>query len=224
MEPMHVPLECTLEELYMGCTKTIKVDKVELNAATGLTTPVTDELVVQVKRGFHNGTEVTFESRGNQEPGTLPADIVFTVKELKHDQFVRQGANLLCTVPVTVLDTLVGCTVSVPTLDGRTLSIPINEIISPDYVKAVGGEGMPVARGANLELEHSFGDLVLSFSAVYPTKLADVQKEMLKTAFTVPSKLNPTQKEACGSLQTAFTFPYYEKPAPVKKKEEGEDE
>ena len=66
----------------------------------------------------------------------------------------------------------------VPTLDKRTLSIPINDIVQPGYTKRVVGEGMPLSKSKDAEK----GDLVISFDIVFPTKLEVHQKSLLKQA------------------------------------------
>ena len=66
----------------------------------------------------------------------------------------------------------------VPTLDGRVLSIPINDIVQPGYTKRVVAEGMPVSKSKDTDK----GDLVISFDIVFPTKLEVHQKSLIKQA------------------------------------------
>ena len=50
---------------------------------------------IMVKPGWRKGHKVTFEGMGDERPGCLPADAVFTVSEKKHSTFKRVGDGLV---------------------------------------------------------------------------------------------------------------------------------
>lgn len=47
---------------------------------------------------------------------------------------------------------------NIPTLDGRLILLPIDEIISPKTVKMLSGEGMPIRKQRDIDAETK-GDL-----------------------------------------------------------------
>jgi DnaJ-class molecular chaperone len=55
-------------------------------------------------------------------------DLVYILKEKEHDLFKRDGDNLCYKAKIPLGKALVGCSVEVPTLDGRLLAIPLNDI------------------------------------------------------------------------------------------------
>ena len=59
----------------------------------------------------------------------LLADLIFTLKELKHPTLVRKGADLIYSHKISLIDSLQGKPVHITTLDGRKLLIPIDAII-----------------------------------------------------------------------------------------------
>ncbi|KAG9128599.1 hypothetical protein Leryth_017082 [Lithospermum erythrorhizon] len=62
--------------------------------------------------------------------------------------FTRDGNDLLMNYKVTLSEAIGGKTVvEITTLDGRDLSIPVSDIISPSYELVVKKEGMPIAKG-----------------------------------------------------------------------------
>ena len=68
------------------------------------------------------------------------------------------------------------------TLDGRRLAISIDEIISPNTVKVVEGEGMPVydkdlskSRGDKIKK----GDLYIKFNIIFPEFLEENKKRRI---------------------------------------------
>lgn len=52
----------------------------------------------------------------------VPADIVFILNTKPHPRFEREGDDLVYTATVPLVDALTGVSVSIPTLDGRTLT------------------------------------------------------------------------------------------------------
>jgi DnaJ family protein B protein 4 len=57
------------------------------------------------------------------------------VGEKEHARFTREGNNLVLKARLSLADALCGTKLSVTTLDGRTLTLPITEVVSPGYVK-----------------------------------------------------------------------------------------
>ncbi|KAH8053545.1 hypothetical protein JL722_9387 [Aureococcus anophagefferens] len=122
-------------------------------AAQGAAPDYVDEtkaLTIAVKPGWKKGTKVTFANEGDAAPNVVPADIVFTLNELPHGTFSREGANLVFVATVDLADALCGTTIEVPTLDGRKLSVSCPEVVSPGYEKTVPGEGMPLSKTPDL--------------------------------------------------------------------------
>jgi DnaJ family protein B protein 4 len=174
--PNRIPLRCTLEELYTGCTKTVKVTR-KLYDPSGQYVPVEKQFTVTVKPGMKAGTTFTFAGEGDEYPNNQCSDVVFVLEEIPHSYFVRQGNNLLYTANVTLPQALSGCQLNIPHLDGRRLTIPIREVIHPGYTKIVKGEGMPLSKSPNER-----GDLIIKFNIGFPTHLNDRQKSAIKQA------------------------------------------
>lgn len=75
------------------------------------------------------------------------------------------------------MQALTGGDIKVPTLDGRTLTVPITEVISPGYEKQVMNEGMPI-----VENPACFGNLLIRFDVLFPKTLNNQQKSLVKQA------------------------------------------
>jgi DnaJ-class molecular chaperone len=57
------------------------------------------------------------------------------------------------------------------------LKIPVNEIVKPNHVIKVVGEGMPHVK------EEGFGDLEIHFEIEFPNSLTPQQKTLIQSAF-----------------------------------------
>eukprot|EP00042_Codosiga_hollandica_P034353 m.239885 g.239885 ORF g.239885 m.239885 type:complete len:317 (-) comp54388_c0_seq2:161-1111(-) len=175
--PILHNLGVTLEEVYAGCIKKLKLSRSVLNDDGHTTTERTKMYTVQVKRGWKEGTKITFPLDGSQGPNHIPADVVFVLQYKPHDRFKREGNNLVHVVNISLSDALTGCFVHITTLDGRQLTIPVSDVVHPSYELSVPNEGMPLTNEAG-----KFGDLVLRFHVVFPKTLSIAKKQMIKDA------------------------------------------
>ncbi|XP_022976178.1 dnaJ homolog subfamily B member 4 [Cucurbita maxima] len=174
--PVESKLPCTLEELYSGSTRKMKISRTVVDA-NGRRVPETEILTIDVKPGWKKGTKITFPDKGNEQPNQLPADLVFVIDEKPHDVFKRDGNDIIMNHKVTLAEALGGTTVNLTTLDGRNLSIPVIDIVSPGYELTITREGMPIVREPG-----NRGDLKIKFEVKFPTRLTHEQRAGLKRA------------------------------------------
>ncbi|KAK1169479.1 hypothetical protein AOXY_G8269 [Acipenser oxyrinchus oxyrinchus] len=175
--PIERDLYLSLEDLFYGCTKKIKISRRVMNE-DGHTSSIRDKiLTIDVKPGWKQGTKITFQKEGDQGPNNIPADIVFVVKEKQHPRFVRHQNDLIYTSHIDLGKALIGFSVEVETLDGRLLNIPINYIVHPRYNKVVPGEGMPLSMDPTQK-----GDLIIQFEIHFPEKLSPERKQLIQQA------------------------------------------
>ncbi|KAI9363419.1 hypothetical protein DFJ73DRAFT_512445 [Zopfochytrium polystomum] len=173
--PIEMDIMLTLEELWAGAIKKMRVTRKVLTE-DGVTTEDQQKIfTIHVKRGWKDGTRVTFPNEWNQGPNKIPSDVVFIIREIPHARFTRSGDDLVMTTKMTLGQALSGTIMSIQTLDGRTIQVPINEVVHPAYVKEVAHEGMPVSQTPSRR-----GKLLLKFEISFPTYLSEEKKGMLK--------------------------------------------
>lgn len=172
--PIESTLPCSLEELYKGTTKKMKISR-EIVDASGKTMPVEEILTIEIKPGWKKGTKITFPEKGNEQPNVIPADLIFIVDEKPHSTFVRDGNDLVVTQKISLAEALTGYIVHLNTLDGRSLTIPINNVIHPNYEEVFPKEGMPIPKDPSKR-----GNLRIKFNIKFPTRLTAEQKSGIK--------------------------------------------
>ncbi|KAG6580472.1 DnaJ-like subfamily B member 13 [Cucurbita argyrosperma subsp. argyrosperma] len=163
-------LLCSLEDLFMGCVKKMKIAKDALDNM-GRPTTVEKILTVDIKPGWKKGTKLTFPELGDQQPRVVPSDLVLTLDEIPHRVFKRDGNDLIITQDISLVEALTGYTVHLTTLDGRNLTIPIDSIVGPTYEEVVIGEGMPIPKEAPRH-----GNLRIKFNVKFPVELTSEQR------------------------------------------------
>lgn len=172
--PIENKLPCSLEDLYKGTTKKMKISR-EIADISGKTMQVEEILTIDVKPGWKKGTKITFPEKGNEQPNVIPADLVFVIDEKPHSVFTRDGNDLIVTQKISLAEALTGYTVHLTTLDGRSLNIPINNVIHPTYEEIVPKEGMPLQKDPSKR-----GNLRIKFNIRFPTRLTAEQKAGIK--------------------------------------------
>ncbi|XP_010260329.1 PREDICTED: dnaJ homolog subfamily B member 1 [Nelumbo nucifera] len=172
--PIENHLPCSLEELYKGTTKKMKISR-EITDISGKSMPVEEILTIDIKPGWKKGTKITFPEKGNEQPNVIPADLVFIIDEKPHDVFTRDGNDLVVTQKISLAEALTGYTVNLKTLDGRSLSVPINNVIHPSYEEIIPREGMPLQKDPSKR-----GNLRIKFNIKFPTRLTSEQKAGVK--------------------------------------------
>jgi DnaJ-class molecular chaperone len=171
-DPVHYPLKVTLEDLYTGRVKKMRISK-KIADASGATTTVSVDKEINIKAGWKDGTKITYEREGDELPGIIPADIIFTLETKPHDRFERSGDDLIYKCPVSLHDALTGVRTSVQSLDDRTIPIEARHV-TPETVKIIPGEGMPNAK------TRSRGDLKVKFDIKFPD-LTESERQQVGT-------------------------------------------
>ena len=173
-KPVEHVLELSLEDLYHGCTKKMKISRKVLGA-DGTTSNEDKILTIDVKPGWKAGTKITFPREGDQSVGRIPSDIIFIVGEKKHEYFTRDGSNLKYEAKISLKQALCGGKIEVPRINGKPLTITLNEVVSPGVEKCIHGEGMPVSKQPGKR-----GDLIICYDIAFPTKFSDKDVKTLK--------------------------------------------
>lgn len=167
-------LPCSLEELYKGVKKKMKISR-NVFDAFGKSRNVEEILTIEIKPGWKKGTKITFPEKGNQEPGVIPADLIFVVDEKPHALYRRDGNDLVINQEITLLEALTGKTLDLITLDGRSLMIPLTDIVKPGAEVVVSNEGMPISKEPGRK-----GNLRIKLDVKYPSRLTAEQKSDLR--------------------------------------------
>ena len=178
--PAVLPFSVSLDELYTGTTKKLKVSRkrLVLNTATGTYTPsdVSTILTIDVKPGWKEGTKIKFAREGDELSPNVFQDIEFVLKEKPHEYFKREGNDLVVCITIPLIQALTGYKKTITLLNGKKISISNNFLPSPRHVERLPGRGMPDQKNPDIK-----GDLLLKFDVQFPGELSDEKKEMLKT-------------------------------------------
>jgi molecular chaperone DnaJ len=133
------------------------------------------KLEVEIPAGVEDGTRIRLAGEGEAGlRGGPPGDLYIFLSVSPHEVFQRDGADIFCRLPISVVTAALGGDVEVPTVDGgRTrVTIPVGTQNARQF--RLRGKGMPVLR------QGRFGDMYLQVTVETPVNLTKRQRELLK--------------------------------------------
>jgi len=150
------------------------------------------KITLKIPPGVDTGSQLRLQGEGEPgEYGAPPGDLFVVIHLKEHEFFKREGAHLICEIPISFVQAALGSTISIPVLDGdgtRDFEIPAGT--QPGDILTLPGLGMP-----GLQRDRR-GDLYVRVNVKIPRKLTARQKELLgEFAGTERHKESSGQKE-----------------------------
>ncbi len=158
----EIPL--TLQEVASGTTKMVSLQHG--------TRP--EKISVKVPAGMITGKKIRLAGKG--EPGSFggpPGDLYITSKVVPDNQFSAEDHDLYLSREIKLSDAILGTTISVPTIDGKELSLKIPPATKHKTKMRLSGHGLPHMKGGKK------GNLFVNVHVVIPKKLNKKQKELV---------------------------------------------
>src|ERR687893_2211147 len=131
-------------------------------------------LSVNIPAGVEDGTRIRLAGEGEAGGGGGAAGGLFIFLSIKpHPFFPRDGADLFCRVPISMVTAAIGGEFNVPTLGGTEALVKVPEGTQTGKQFRLKGKGMPVLRSRDV------GDLYIQVVVETPQKLTKRQRELL---------------------------------------------
>lgn len=182
MPTVEVKVPTTLQEFYTGCVKTISYQKQTVGLDGKTTSQTVCNKQVEIKAGMDPNNNQKFRGEGHQQPGRPASNLYVNFLAAPPNpksadfhvtsRYRRSGANLMYRQRITLQDAILCKPVKIPLLDGRTILLAIDEVITPKTVKKIAGEGMRIYNKKDHMNEGTEkGDLLVSFEILFPHNL-----------------------------------------------------
>jgi molecular chaperone DnaJ len=140
---------------------------------------------LRIPPGVDTGTRLRVQGEGEPGPNGGPTGDLYVVLDVKeHPYFERRGADLYCTIPISIAQATLGAELQVPGLGGEE-KLKIPEGTQSGAVFRVRGKGLADPHGGGK------GDLYYHLRVLTPTKLTREQRkliEQLGTSLKVENK------------------------------------
>jgi molecular chaperone DnaJ len=156
-------------------------------------------LAVNIPAGVEDGTRIRLAGEGEAGVrGGPPGDLYIFLSIGGHPFFQRDGADLHCRVPVSMVTAALGGEFEVPTIDGGKTKVKVPEGTQSGRRFRLGGKGMPVLRS------RQSGDMYVQVVVETPQQLTKKQRELLAEFERLSS--SETQPESSGFLGKVKEF------------------
>lgn len=134
----------------------------------------TKTLNVKVPEGVDSGDRIRLSGEGEaSRDGGQNGDLYVQINIRPHALFERDGKDLYCDVPITIVDAALGGELEIPTLDGRVkLKVPAETQTGKMF--RLRGKGVKPVRGG------AVGDMLCRVIVETPVHLTKRQKDLLK--------------------------------------------
>jgi molecular chaperone DnaJ len=131
-------------------------------------------LSVNIPPGVEDGTRIRLSGEGEAGIRSGPAgDLYIFLSIGGHPFFQREGADLHCRVPISMVTASLGGEFEVPTIDGGNTRVKVPEGTQSGRRFRLQGKGMPVLRSKQT------GDMYVQVLVETPQKLTKRQRELL---------------------------------------------
>jgi molecular chaperone DnaJ len=156
-------------------------------------------LSVNIPAGVEDGTRIRLAGEGEAGlRGGSPGDLYIFLSLVPHEFFQRDGADLHCRVPISMVTAALGGDFEVPAIDGGKARVKVPSGTQTGRRFRLSGKGMPVLRAKQS------GDMYVQVVVETPQNLTKRQRELL-TEFETLSSDN-TQPESAGFFSRVKEF------------------
>lgn len=158
-------LPLTLKEVATGASKTISFQHEGRS----------EKITVKIPKGMTTGKKLRLAAKGDPSPyGGPPGDLFIRSRVMDDPVFGVEDQDLYVVREIKLTEALLGTTVEVPTLEGKSLKLKIPPGTQHKTKMRLGGRGLPQMQGT------AKGDLYVHVNVTIPGKLTGEQKELVE--------------------------------------------
>lgn len=164
-EDLQVEMPITLHEMAFGTEKVVAVPQ---NGHV-------EKIAVKIPPGALPGKRLRVTGKGRPGPmGGPPGDLYVKLREMEHPVFKREGTDLYVDRRIKFTEAVMGTKVTVPTLDGKTMSLKVPPGTQSHTRMRLKNYGLPQANGKTR------GDQYVRIIVETPTNLNKKQKTLVE--------------------------------------------
>ncbi|MBS0549133.1 MAG: molecular chaperone DnaJ [Proteobacteria bacterium] len=157
-------------------------------------------LKVNIPAGVEDGTRIRLTGEGEAGTRGGPAgDLYVFLSVRRHQLFEREGPDVHCKVPISMVQASLGGSIEVPTLDAKMARINIPAGAQGGHQFRLRGKGMPIVRSSQR------GDMYIEITVETPVNLTAKQKDLLKEFEKAGSKTSPESEGFFSKVKEMFS-------------------
>jgi molecular chaperone DnaJ len=136
---------------------------------------------VDIPGGVNEGIQLNMSGRGNAGAKGGPAgDLVINIEETPHEDFTREGNNIIHEMFINIADAALGAKVEVPTLEGR-VRVTVPPGTQSGKIFRLKDKGLPGLQS------YQRGDQLIHVNVWIPKKMNDEERKVLERMRDLPN-------------------------------------
>ncbi len=153
-----------------------------------------EEIVeIKIPAGVMAGMQLSVAGKGNAaRNGGESGDLIVVIDEIPDKELQRDGNDLIYNLNINVADAILGATVEIPTVAGRT-KIKLPAGTEAGKVLRLKGKGVPDING------YEVGNLLVVVDIYVPHSVTEEQREMLQKLQSAPN-FKPAKKSSSKNI------------------------
>ncbi len=157
-------LPLTLQEVYSGASKSVAFDR----------SGRSERMSVKIPKGMTDGKKLRIAGKGDPSPFGGPAgDLLIQARILPDPVFRAEGRDIHLDREIRLTEAILGTRLSIPTLDGKELSLKIPAGTRHGTKMRLAGHGLPAMKG------DARGDLYVTVLVAVPRSLDPEQRRLV---------------------------------------------
>ncbi len=157
-------------------------------------------LSVTIPAGLENGSRIRLAGEGEAGlRGGPTGDLYIFVHIKPHDLFQREGRDIHCRVPISMVKAALGGNIEVPTIEGGRVRLAIPEGTQAGHRFRIKGKGMSILKSS------ARGDMYIHALVETPVHLTKKQKEIL-SAFDAEGDEQKSNPKATSFWENVKSF------------------
>jgi chaperone protein DnaJ len=132
---------------------------------------------INIPAGVAEGMVVNVPNKGNAgKHNGITGNIQVFIEEEDNDTFIRDGQNAIYNLLLDFPTAVLGGQAEIPTIDGSSVKIKIEEGTQPGKTLRLRGKGLPAVQGYG----SGFGDLIVQISIYVPKTLSKSERKTIE--------------------------------------------
>jgi curved DNA-binding protein len=161
---LEYEMALTLQEVVTGTSKTVDFTHEGRS----------ERLTVKIPKGMISGKKLRLSGKGALSPmGGPPGDLFIRAKVLPDSQFAQDGHDVLNYREIKLTEAILGTTLSVTTLEGKSVNVKIPPGTRHGMRLRIAGHGIPKMKGEGR------GDFFVVVQVSLPKQLSEEQRELI---------------------------------------------
>ena len=134
---------------------------------------------VKLDHSNNNNDKLVIKGEAHEDVDCeITGDLILQLNIKENKEFRRVGDDLFITKAINLVDALCGFDLTLTHLDNRKLLVKTGDIIGPNTMKKINGEGF------------NDGDIVIDFDIIFPKTLSKERKEYISKLLPINKKTN----------------------------------